>query len=292
MAFLPDHILDHLRGVAEIPDLSGTRYSLEGELGRGGMAVVYRARDTQLGREVAFKVMDDDVEMASQEAALIAQLEHPGIVPLYEAGRLPDGRFYYVMKLVRGMRMDQFLERESALPERLRMFQKVCEAVAFAHSRHVIHCDLKPQNVMVGTFGEVLVMDWGIARRSGGGEQPAMVAGTPRYMAPEQAAGDSAMDQRVDIFSLGALLRNFLKGARVRPVCAIAEKATSAQPAERYSSVAEMSADLARFMDELPVLAYRENVVEHAVRFARRNATLLLLLGVFLAVKVIFYLLR
>lgn len=293
MPFLPDRTLDHLRRVAEAPDLTGTRYQLEGELGRGGMAVVYRARDTRLERSVALKVMEDAAEHSHDEARIIARLEHPGIVPLYDAGELPDGRFYYAMKLVEGQRLDEFLARESTLAERLRIFEKICEAVAFAHSRGVIHRDLKPRNVMVGAFGEALVMDWGVARRVDAPERPGTVVGTPRYMAPEQAAGrPDAADARADVYSLGAMLEDVAKGERSRPLAAIAAKARSADPGGRYPSVREMADDLSRFLDGLPVSAYRENALERLARYAGQNRTLLLLLAAYLAVRLLLFFLR
>jgi hypothetical protein len=293
MPFLPDRTLDHLRRVAEAPELDGTRYTLEGELGRGGMAVVYRVLDTRLGRRIALKVMDDGSELAGEEARIVAQLEHPGIVPLYDAGTLPDGRFYYAMKLVEGLRLDEFLERESTLPERLRIFQKVAEAVAFAHSRGVIHRDLKPRNIMVGAFGEALVMDWGVARRTDAApERPGTVVGTPRYMAPEQAAGSAAPDPRADVFSLGALLEDIMKTDRPRALAALAAKARAADPGERYPSVDELADDLARFLDGLPVAAYRAGPVERLALFGRRNRTLLLLVAVYLAVRALLFLIR
>ena len=111
------------------------------------MGIVYRARDFQLDRLVALKVIESG---PLDEARTLAQLEHPGLVPVYDSGVLPDGRAYYAMRLVQGNRLDEFLRDEPALPARLRVFEKICEAVAFAHSRGVVHCDLKPQNVMTG----------------------------------------------------------------------------------------------------------------------------------------------
>jgi len=142
------------------PDVSGTRYELLSVLGRGGMGVVYLARDTALDREVALKVVDRE----AGEARVLARLEHPGIVPVHDFGELPDGRVYYAMKRVRGERLDRWLTPDRGVGERLAVFLRVCDAVAFAHARGVVHCDLKPENVMVGEFGEVLVLDWGIAR--------------------------------------------------------------------------------------------------------------------------------
>src|SRR5688500_9019659 len=139
MSFLPDGVLDHVREVAGEPDLSGTRYVLKRSLGRGGMGSVWAVEDTELGREVALKVADvpgassEIAERLRQEARVIAGLEHPGIVPVHDAGVLADGTVYYAMKLVRGERLDVWASSGRELPELLRMFQRVAEAVAFAH---------------------------------------------------------------------------------------------------------------------------------------------------------------
>jgi len=272
MTFLPDRTLDHLRSVTEEPDLSGTRYRIEREIGRGGMGIVYEVWDEQLERNVALKVMD----RPGVEAKTLAQLEHPGLVPVYDAGLLQDGRGYYAMRLIRGHRFDEFLRHETSLPARLRVFQKVCEAVAFAHDRGVIHCDLKPQNLMTGSFGEVFVMDWGVARADG----EMAVAGTPPYMAPEKTR-----DARSDIFALGQILQDLAPDPKQRALAAIAARASDPEPAQRYPTVAQLAQDVTRFLDGLPVAAYRENVVERTSRFLRRNQVLLLLLATYLVVK-------
>jgi serine/threonine protein kinase len=166
---LSDAALQHLREVADLPDLAGTPYEIVEAIGRGGMGTVYRALDHKLDREVALKVVQladgasGDVDRLLREARVLARLEHPGIVPVHDAGLLPDGRAYYAMKRVRGQRLDEYI-RTVSLPERLRAFERICEAVAFAHAHGVIHRDLKPENVMVGPFGEVLLMDWGVAK--------------------------------------------------------------------------------------------------------------------------------
>jgi serine/threonine-protein kinase len=171
MKFLPDETIRHLREAADLPDLSGTKYEVVDFVSRGGMGAVYLARDRELDREVALKVLsvqDHRGETAARmirEAKILAHLEHPGIVPIHDVGTLPDGRVYYTMKFVRGRRLDELVKGESVnLSDALRIFGRVCEAVAFAHSHGVIHRDLKPQNIMVGAFGEVLVMDWGVAK--------------------------------------------------------------------------------------------------------------------------------
>jgi serine/threonine protein kinase len=119
------------------------------------MGIVYLVHDSTLGRKVALKVLNDP-----GEARTLASLEHPGIVPVHEAGALPDGRTYYAMKLVEGTRLDAYRASAPSLADRLRIFLRVCEPVAFAHSRGVIHRDLKPENIIIGAFGEVLVLDW------------------------------------------------------------------------------------------------------------------------------------
>ncbi|MGH9551745.1 MAG: serine/threonine-protein kinase, partial [Terriglobales bacterium] len=169
MKWLSDQALDRLRAAADAPDLSGTGYVLLDKLGAGGMGGVFRVEHTALGRQVALKVIgivDSSGEFSARllrEARIIARLEHPGIVPVHDVGTLPDGRVFYTMKLVQGRQLDQQREELGGVPERLRTFQKICDAVSFAHAHNILHRDLKPQNIMVGPFGEVLVMDWGLA---------------------------------------------------------------------------------------------------------------------------------
>jgi serine/threonine-protein kinase len=234
MRWLSDETVAHLKHVAEWPDLAETKYGLLEEIGRGGMGTVYLAEDRVLGRRVALKVVSTGtVDPAAaarmlREARVIARLEHPGIIPVHDAGTLPDGRMFYAMKRVDGRRLDEVALRDGAtLPERLRVFQKICEAVAFAHAHGVIHRDLKPENVMVGPFGEVLVMDWGVAkvleeaaapppaaaRSTPGATAEGTVLGTPAYMAPEQAAGQAdRVGPAADVYALGAILRFLLTG--------------------------------------------------------------------------------
>lgn len=197
MRLLSNKAVERLRESAGIPDLAGTRYRLLERVARGGMGVVYAAEDEKLQRRVALKVLDapnTDGDLANRlirEALVLARLEHPGIVPVHDVGTLADGRVFYTMKFVQGQRLDQYIETVSSVTERLRLFLRICDAVAFAHAHGVLHRDLKPANIMVGSFGEVLVMDWGLAKllREDVG-QPSAVAGAEAtiFEKPEEAS--------------------------------------------------------------------------------------------------------
>lgn len=295
--FLPDEAVRRLRRAADWPDTAGTSYTIVEELGRGGMGTVYRAVDATLDREVALKVStlgEVDPEEAQQlrrEARVMARLEHPGIVPVHDAGELPDGRVYYAMKLVRGERLDRWA-RGRTLPNLLSVFRQVCETVAFAHAHGVIHRDLKPDNIMIGAFGEVLVLDWGVARRR---EEPAeprgTVLGTRAYMAPEQEEGRTDLvDERTDVYALGAILTALLEaagppGGVPRAIRSVASRASERQPAARYPDAAALSADVARFLaGEVPA-AHRENLFERLGRFGARHRTAIFLVLTYLVVR-------
>jgi eukaryotic-like serine/threonine-protein kinase len=320
MKWLSDAALDRLRAAADRPDLSDTRYELVEKLGEGGMGGVYRVEDTALGRQVALKairVVDASGEFTVRllrEAKITARLEHPGIVPVHDVGTLPDGRVFYTMKLVQGRRLDQYALEAGGVPERLRTFQKICEAVSFAHARNVLHRDLKPQNIMVGRFGEVLVMDWGLAKvlnaetvvnsdRSEirpqqksksdvNGHAPdtmqGAVLGTPGYMAPEQARGEiAAIGPRADVYSLGAVLKFLLKdlGRIPKALAAICSKATAEEVALRYGSVEELGSDIAHYMDGMPVLAYPEGAFTRLWRWIVRNRPWILLILAYVVMR-------
>src|SRR5580658_3358594 len=195
MNWLSDDAVARLRDAASEPDLSGTPYRFAGALGRGGMGAVFLVEDSRLGRRVAMKVLDlpdrsGELEARLlREARVLAQIEHPGIVPVHDVGSLADGRVFYTMKYVEGQRLDEWSGSAVSLTERLRLFEKICDPVAFAHSRGVLHRDLKPPNVMVGPFGEVLVMDWGVAKIVGSGAESVSVRGASA--APSMPASDS-----------------------------------------------------------------------------------------------------
>jgi serine/threonine protein kinase len=297
MTWLSDDAVAHLRTVADEPDFSGTRYRLVRELARGGMGVVYEADDLELQRHVAIKVLATELagpgaaERMRAEARVIARLEHPGIVPLHDAGTLPDGRVFYVMKLVRGREAGAAPRAQAAIEaippaggnlHTLRIFLRVCEAVAFAHARGVIHCDLKPSNVMIGEFGEVLVMDWGVAKAIG--DRVSAVAGTRDFMPPEQERGEP-LDATADVFALGATLRALLQPPLPRRLGAIVAKATAALPSGRYTSANELAADVARFIDGEPVAAYYESVVERFGRWLERNRALVAVIVGYLVMR-------
>jgi eukaryotic-like serine/threonine-protein kinase len=271
---LSDPVLRRLLDVIERPDLSGTRYELGREIGRGGVGVVYEARDRELDRRVAIKVLDPAL---CGEARLIARLEHPAIVPVYESGILPDGRAWYAMKLVAGARLDRYIEGNPSLGERLRIIRRVGEALGFAHASGVLHRDLKPQNVMIGAFGEVYVMDWGVEA----------IAGTPAFRAP-----DARLDQRSDVYGLGALLRFLLPEGASPALHAIAGKAMSTDPGARYRDSASLLADIERFQEGLAVEAWSEPVWHRAQRFAVRNAVLLGLFAAYALVKFLLFFAR
>jgi hypothetical protein len=234
-------------GAAELPG----RYTVVERVGHGGMGDVLRVRESGLNRDLALKVLraefagrPDMVRRFVEEAQITGQLQHPAIVPVHELGTLPDGRPFFTMKLIKGQTLAELLSQRTSpehdLPRYLGIFEQVCQALAYAHSRRVIHRDLKPANVMVGAFGEVQVMDWGLAKvlgregRAGPDQGPWLpettvvqtapagpseqtqegsVLGTLAYMAPEQALGErERIDERSDVFGLGAILCEILTG--------------------------------------------------------------------------------
>lgn len=222
-----------VRSTDGAPELDSDRYRLLEEIESGGMGTIYRARDLKLARDVAIKVLKlepsatpEAVGAFANEARIVSHLSHPGIVPIYDCGTTKDCRPYHVMKLIGGCTLQEMLSCGESTPAMLlSVFVEICNTMAYAHSHSVIHLDLKPANIMVGEFGEVYVMDWGLARFEG--ESPAhpedwqlaaghpdlstCIAGTPEYMSPEQARGQS-VDAQADVFAMGAILCEILIG--------------------------------------------------------------------------------
>ena len=244
-------VIDPRSKASKVTPEGRSKYQLAGEIARGGMGVILKGHDTDLGRDVALKVLDKElaknpavVQRFIEEAQIGGQLQHPGIVPVYELGLMADDSPYFTMKLVKGRTLAAlFLQRKVAADNRgrlLAIFESVCQTMAYAHSKGVLHRDLKPANIMVGAFGEVQVVDWGLAKvlhrggvaderraqeslhtvietvRSGPGSSGSdslvgSIMGTPAYMAPEQAQGEvEKLDERADVFSLGAILCEIL----------------------------------------------------------------------------------
>ncbi len=213
MAAVPERLVEALRG----------RYSLEGELGRGGMATVYLARDIPQGQPVAVKIMHPAVATALGAERFLREIEiarsmaHPLIVPLFESGEAGDA-LYYIMPYLEGESLSARLERERQLPldDALRITRDVAEALGYAHGRGVLHRDVKPENILL-SGGRALVADFGLARAIGAANyqkltQTGIIVGTVYYMSPEQLSDDRDLDQRSDIYSLGCLLYEMITG--------------------------------------------------------------------------------
>ena len=282
---LSDRMLQHLQDVAEMPHFDGDRYVNLRRVGSGGMGTVFCADDTLLNRKVAIKVQTADGGQRTAEAHVVASLEHPGIVPVHDLGTLEDGRIWYAMKFVDGQTLAQ-VAQGAALPRLLNIVRQTCDAVAFAHARGVVHRDLKPQNIMVGSFGETLVMDWGVARMT---TDAADSAGTPGYSAPEQLAG-APPDPRADVYALGRVLA-FVAGKPVpRALQAIIEKASAPNPADRYPDAAALGDDLARWLDGLAVEAHRETPIEVVARWFANNKAIAAMVAAYIVMRVVLFL--
>ncbi len=273
---------------AEMPDPSDrpARLQLLGEVARGGMGVIIKGRDSDLGRDLAVKVLleqhrenPDLIRRFVEEAQISGQLQHPGVVPVYELGTLVDHRPYFAMKLVKGRTLAVLLAERAGpsedQPRLVSIFEQVCLTMAYAHVRGVIHRDLKPSNIMVGSFGEVQVMDWGLAKvlpqggvaddeeagrirhetviqtgRTGTDaelSQAGSIMGTPAYMPPEQASGDiDRLDERADVFALGSILCEILTGRPAftgRTVGEIHRKAARGDLADAFGRLDACGAD-------------------------------------------------
>jgi predicted Ser/Thr protein kinase len=289
------------------PPSAPSRFAIRDELGRGGMGSVYAAHDSVLGREVAIKqALADDagaLRLFEREAKITAQLEHPSIVPVHDAGRDEDGRPYYIMRRLEGEPLADRVTRAPDVKARLALVPHVLAAVdaaAFAHARGVIHRDIKPWNILLGDYGETVLIDWGLARRLDDKEADevfaAQAVGTPGYMAPEQVRGE-VIDTRADVYALGATLLHVLIGkpavdttptewmaeAALGPappidkldpevpveLTAIVTKAMAPNASDRYRDAVEMAADLRAFLAGKLVAAHRYTPVQRIARFVR-----------------------
>jgi eukaryotic-like serine/threonine-protein kinase len=349
------------RREAEVTAFATQKYEYIKEIARGGMGRVVLVKDRFLRRRMAMKLLNVAdgghskffTERFLAEAQTTGQLEHPNIVPIHDLGTFPDGKQFFTMKFVKGDTLSAVFKRLSAgdpqsvekysLPRLLGIFQQIANGLSFAHARGVIHRDLKPDNIMLGEFGEVLVMDWGLAKlkqtrpasppanspaASGEGENDILfgidslevegtvagtIAGTPGYMSPEQARGEvDAIDERSDIYALGAMLYEMLSGSppynqangreRVysaaveelielpalrlrksatlraaqvpRELSAIALKALSPKAVDRYRSAQEFGEDIQRFLEGRTVLACPDTHLQRAVKWTRRNRSM------------------
>ncbi len=319
------------------------RYEIRDRLGSGGMGIVSTAFDRQLRREVAVKVLRPELlgealtrEQFTEEAVVLAGLDHPGAVPVYEAGTLEDGSPFCAMKKVRGVTLRDVLFERNAdslssredLAHLVDVFERVCQTVAAAHDRGIVHRDLKPDNVMVDDLGAVYVMDWGLAysvhstgdRSHVSAPAPGEIAGTPSYMAPEQARGRAdEIGPRSDVFSLGTILYEILTGknpfregtvkealravqelepppaVRVNPragraLSAVCRKAMSKESPKRYATARELADEIRRFREFRPVAAAPPTLYERVANWARRRpavaASLVTLLAALLLVGV------
>jgi WD40 repeat protein/serine/threonine protein kinase len=311
-----------------LQEVSPSLYHRGMELARGGMGRIVVARDRRLRRWVAVKELLDreglDVRRFEREALITARLQHPSIVRVYEAGRWPSGEPFYAMEMVRGQSLDHVLAERRTLDERLGLLSNVlaaCDALAYAHAQKIIHRDLKPGNILIGKFGETVVIDWGLAkdlaaapdsddvraaarRRAADSDSEQLtvagaVMGTPSYMPPEQARGE-LVDERADVYALGAILYCVLAGrppyrgrssqevldevlttppppietmvSGLAPeLITIVARAMAREPRDRYPMAGELAADLRRFLTGQLVASHRYSRWQRLRRYVRRH---------------------
>ena len=319
----------------ELPTVSDAHYKSEREIARGGMGKIVAAEDQRLGRPVALKQLlepaGDALGRFQREALITARLQHPGIVPVYEAGKFPNGEPFFAMKLVSGRPLDKVIADARTFEDRLALLPRIAaatDAIAYAHSHRIVHRDLKPGNVLVGDFGEVVVIDWGLAKDLDAGDSPesgnrlpqtavkkpkpasvtsgsstltvaGSVMGTPAYMPPEQARGEQ-VDERADVFALGAMLYHALAGVppynartatdviaaaalgKVVPLrerepgvpadlVAIVEHAMAPEAPDRYRNAGELAEELRRFLTGQLVRSHEYTALQRIGRFVKKH---------------------
>lgn len=298
-------------------------YTFKDLLGSGGQGIIHAAGDAGLQRDVAIKTLRKELNSSPaarqefiNEARLTAALDHPAVIPIYNLCSDAEGNLHLAMKKLNGISLKEYLratnerytnsgfanfDEESAMARRISLFIKVCEAISYVHSRKVIHCDLKPENIMLGPYGEVYIVDWGIARRyDQPAENPAKIMGTPRYTSPENLQ-NLPCDNRSDIYSLGVILFEIITLAPAfsaetaseiinkvkvgefnslqhsygkaipKDMAAIIAKATALDPDKRYQSTEELTADLQAFRRGAEVSANPDTPAGKILRWANRN---------------------
>ena len=311
---IPDPPADEPALAAQL--VNRERYHFLGEHGRGGLGRISRAHDRALGRDIAIKELISGGHISEarflREALITARLQHPGIVPVYESGRWPDGTPFYAMKLVAGRSLRNLLAEHKTFDQRIALLHHViavADAIAYAHGKNVVHRDLKPANVIVGDFGETVVIDWGLAKdltqaeesAVGGGPPPASrdddlttegtILGTLAYMPPEQERGEH-VDQRADVYAIGAMLwelctlqklphssnsqrRRILRRAGIdADLITIIDKAVDDDRARRYPDAGALAADLKAFKAGARIAARHYSLPAALAHWTRRHRTL------------------
>lgn len=311
------------------PEIAG--YEIVGKLGEGGMGVVFRARQKNPPRPVALKLVrttrlldEHAIRLFHREARALARLRNPSIAAIYDAGRTPDGTPYFAMELVEGVSLIEYAKtRALSIEQRLRLFRTICDAIHYAHQRGVIHCDIKPSNIIVDAEAAPRVLDFGLARIHDADAATATLAtdvgrvqGTLAYMSPEQTRSrPDEVDARSDVYSLGVVLYQLLTGRLpheitraplvelVRAICetppprpssldprlrgdleVILLKALEKDPQQRYSSAAALGEDIERFLARQPILARPPRTLYQLRKLvSRHRAATLAAAAVFLA---------
>ena len=349
----------HSCATAKLSPKQKGKYRFTNSVACGGMKMILKMKDVDTGRHVAMANMldsepsTDTVRQFIREARINSKLEHPNIVPVHEIGKGDDGLPYFTMKLINGKTLQDVIEllktdysryrKKYKLDYLLNVMVKICDAIAFAHSKGIIHLDLKPDNILLGRHAEVLLLDWGLARpvKAPLNDEDLIISddddfsdlndlsdmtlngitkGTPRYMAPEQAAAkNDARDERTDIYCLGAImyamltwkhpiegdsipeiLNNTINGVIIRPrrrsrerhipkaIEAIIMKAMALEPENRYKNVKELRRDISLFRQRRATSIEQSSIFKRMILLPRRNVAASLFAVLFIAVSIAF----